>query len=485
MVDCVFVGRITALEEKPVNARLYFLEKAETEFHLAQVQVQETFAGSRDQKSIRVGFLGSQKPSHKADEEGCFLGLKHPDEDFYVVVNWGLLAKNSKTYEKDLALARRCCRLLEKPEEALKSNEAEDRLLTAHMLLYRHIVVPLCKYEKKVKVKPIDADQSKLIMLALADADWSRPSPLGFKPQTVLRWLRGLTEAPGSPLSKSIPEESMDLENPEATCKWLRDHAETFRIPGLVPPAAEDKGNDKPAKPAEQYKALLKEYDKDPRADKLAPRFLELAEKNPKDPVAADALIWVVNYAFDSVGGKESARAKAIDHLLRDHVMSDKLGQVAGRMTLGYYKEFEAFLRTVLEKNPHQDVQGQACLALAQFLNNRLRMLDLVKDRQDLARFYEDVLGKDYFNDLRRQDSAKVAKEAEALFERAAEKYAEVKASSRGTVGERAKAELFEIRHLAVGKDAPDIEGVDQDGKKFKLSEYRGKVVLLDFSSLF
>jgi cytochrome oxidase Cu insertion factor (SCO1/SenC/PrrC family) len=35
--------------------------------------------------------------------------------------------------------------------------------------------------------------------------------------------------------------------------------------------------------------------------------------------------------------------------------------------------------------------------------------------------------------------------------------------------------------HLAIGKVAPEIEGKDVDGKKFKLSEYRGKVVVLDF----
>ena len=35
--------------------------------------------------------------------------------------------------------------------------------------------------------------------------------------------------------------------------------------------------------------------------------------------------------------------------------------------------------------------------------------------------------------------------------------------------------------HIAVGQTAPDIEGVDSDGKKFKLSDYRGKVVVLDF----
>jgi len=36
---------------------------------------------------------------------------------------------------------------------------------------------------------------------------------------------------------------------------------------------------------------------------------------------------------------------------------------------------------------------------------------------------------------------------------------------------------------LEIGKVAPDVEGQDQDGKKFKLSDYKGKVVLLDFWS--
>ena len=36
-------------------------------------------------------------------------------------------------------------------------------------------------------------------------------------------------------------------------------------------------------------------------------------------------------------------------------------------------------------------------------------------------------------------------------------------------------------RALRVGKEAPDIVAKDLDGKEFKLSDYRGKVVLLDF----
>jgi cytochrome oxidase Cu insertion factor (SCO1/SenC/PrrC family) len=33
----------------------------------------------------------------------------------------------------------------------------------------------------------------------------------------------------------------------------------------------------------------------------------------------------------------------------------------------------------------------------------------------------------------------------------------------------------------AIGRPAPEIEGEDLDGKTFKLSDYRGKVVVLDF----
>ena len=75
----------------------------------------------------------------------------------------------------------------------------------------------------------------------------------------------------------------------------------------------------------------------------------------------------------------------------------------------------------------------------------------------------------------------KVQKESEQFYDRVVEKYADVKASFRGTIGDQAKNELFEMRFLSKGKAAPDIEGEDLDGKEFKLSDYKGKVVLIDF----
>jgi hypothetical protein len=274
---------------------------------------------------------------------------------------------------------------------------------------------------------------------------------------------------------------------------------------GVSLAAAVHQGQDQPATPAEQYQALLKEYQRASSGgalsdaermkfigrvyklrNKLALRFVELAEQNPKDPIAVDALIqavWQVNTTPwpVEVVGKDSAAIRAFALLERDHIRSDKLGPVCQRISFGFCKEYETFLRTVLARSPHKPVQAQACQGLAHFLSNRLQRLDLVKDQPELAREFEGLFGKEYLEELLYQDRTKAGKEAEALLEQAADKYGDVKMPWGGTVGEKAKAELFEIRHLSVGKEAPDIVGQDQEGKRFKLSDYRGKVVLLDF----
>jgi peroxiredoxin len=50
-------------------------------------------------------------------------------------------------------------------------------------------------------------------------------------------------------------------------------------------------------------------------------------------------------------------------------------------------------------------------------------------------------------------------------------------------LGERADNDLFELRFLRPGKVAQEITGRDADGETFSLKDYRGKVVLLVFSS--
>ena len=268
---------------------------------------------------------------------------------------------------------------------------------------------------------------------------------------------------------------------------------------------AADQAKDKPDTSAAQYQEVVKEFsaasrviwekptDQErqaavARVAKLPASLLKLVEKNPRDPIALEALIqvvsieyWLNTHTSHPGWGEDSPQAKAIALMLRDHLDSDKLGEACRRVCYGFRQECETFLRTVLEKSPHREVQGQACLRLAQFLPMRLEKVELLKEQAELAKRYEGLYGKDYLETLRRQDGTEVMMEAEKLYERAIEKYADVKLPYDATVGETAKPELFEIRHLAVGKEAEEMEGLDQNGQQFRLSEYRGKVVLLYF----
>ena len=262
---------------------------------------------------------------------------------------------------------------------------------------------------------------------------------------------------------------------------------------------------DKAATPAAQYEALLKER-QDGQDDLLKAstpeerkeiqarmatvplRLLALAEENPKDPIAVEVLIKTFTSANGTAfptGGKDAPGERALALLQRDHVRSERLGPICQHVLYGFHRSRETFLRAVLEANPHRDVQGLACLSLAQYLIDRLNRLNLLPDSPELTERYHRVFGKEYVEELRQQDQAAFAREAESLFARAAKEYGDVEIpviyfGSGGKVGQKANQELFKIRNLAVGKQAPDIEGEDQEGKRFKLSDYRGKVVLLD-----
>lgn len=51
------------------------------------------------------------------------------------------------------------------------------------------------------------------------------------------------------------------------------------------------------------------------------------------------------------------------------------------------------------------------------------------------------------------------------------------------TYGDLAAAMSFELNNIIPGKQAPEIDGSDADGKRILLSDYRGKVVLLTFTA--
>lgn len=224
-----------------------------------------------------------------------------------------------------------------------------------------------------------------------------------------------------------------------------------------------------------QYQALLKEYDEVGRSRALVQKFIDLAEANPKEPVAVDALAWV---AANVPSGSQLTRA--LEMLSDNHLESEKLAEVCPRLVRKPSAAAEHLLRSLAEKSPHRNVRGLAHFHLAGYQKQLLLLRESLEKEPNLARRFDQSYGKGFSKELLALDRAEVTNETEAILERVINEFADVPASG-DTLGAAAETELFAIRHLSIGGTAPDIEGEDVDGKPLKLSDYRGKVVVLDF----
>jgi hypothetical protein len=232
-----------------------------------------------------------------------------------------------------------------------------------------------------------------------------------------------------------------------------------------LPQPPEKSAPAKPQAPTEQFQALVKQHKEVqqaffkaakqaktadeqkklvyPSPEKYRKQIFDLALNNPKEPFAVDALVWLVQN-----GGSD----EALEILARDHLKDKRIGAIGRNLGDASSPNAEKLLRAILDNEIDREARGQACLALARYL----------KHKADQA-------------------GSKDTTEAQKYFELAVEKYADVTYFSRQKIGDTAKGALFEIRNLGIGMTAPEIEAKDLDGKSFKLSDYRGKVVLLDF----
>jgi hypothetical protein len=264
-------------------------------------------------------------------------------------------------------------------------------------------------------------------------------------------------------------------------------------------PPKKESPPDSPA--AKEYKALLKKQEdaqeeamkayqaaktdadrqeaekKFPDRKEYAKQFLALADRHPDDPAAVDALVWAATRVQES-----PERNQALDRLLRDHLGSDKLGQVCSSLaySLPTGKE-EAFLNGVIAKGRDRTSRAAACLSLGVFRQRTAEFAEILRKKGQKG-WLDNPSLKGVREQLAKADPESHRKEAEATFERVGREFGDVKAPyGDDTYGERAAGYLFEMRNLVIGKKAPDIEGEDLDGKSLKLSDYRGKVVVLDF----
>ncbi len=225
----------------------------------------------------------------------------------------------------------------------------------------------------------------------------------------------------------------------------------------------------------QKYQALLAEYEEDGGTRAFAKRFTVFAQEHIKEPAAADAVFWVI----DKVRGRRET-VQAIMLLEQHHAESEKMGPGCKLLYRARSVGAEKLLRVTLERNKHKRVQAQACFYLAKLLDREADIIEQLRANRDLAPRVLQYYGKEYGEHLASLEPVELAKQREKVYARLLKSFADVEIEDE-RIGNIAKNALVAIRLLSVGKIAPEIEGVDITGDVFKLSDYRGKVIMLSF----
>jgi len=187
-----------------------------------------------------------------------------------------------------------------------------------------------------------------------------------------------------------------------------------------------------------------------PSAGPAASKMMRLVRANLDKPDVVKGVSWLVTGAANFPEGQEALR-------MLGTTFADRKGIAAAVKQLEYHGlPAEPVLKAVIEKNTNREEKAAALYALGAV---HFKNYDASADR---------VSGE--------------ASKGQALdcFQRLNADYADVTIQGF-ELSEFSAKMLFEMMNLQVGCEAPEIEGKDADGVAFKLSDYRGKHVIVIF----
>ncbi len=182
-------------------------------------------------------------------------------------------------------------------------------------------------------------------------------------------------------------------------------------------------------------------------AGEFAPRFRDLAARAKGTASALKCHVWLLGQSGGMGEPDPKVVAESLDAILADHIGSPDLEEFARGLPSFPIPpaRAEAAYQAILSKSPHAKVKAAAMLARANA----------------------------WLESPPSEEGKRV--EGKKLLAAVAKDYADT------DYGKEAKGFLFEMERLQLDMEIPDFEATDQSGKKFKLSEYRGKVVVVDF----
>lgn len=193
-------------------------------------------------------------------------------------------------------------------------------------------------------------------------------------------------------------------------------------------------------------------------------------------PESAAELAWIIQ---NSPGAATANQAAEL--LVKHHLTSPTTLELASRFVYAPMAWTKGLLQKLAEADLSKEQKGKVLVQLAECIKTESSIPHLFGHLDgQMLKTMEMRFGKQYLATLRSADAAKLEQEAIRRFRDAGQRFGDV-AYGRKTIADYAESAVFELEHLGISKVAPEIEGKDIDGVEFKLSDYRGKVVLLDF----